>query len=73
MFSGGNEVCRRCDGPAADGFRRLFTDDEEGVREARFLGRLMEEPGGEPANGGEVAIVGVSMIARCAVEARTGV
>jgi hypothetical protein len=38
--SGGNEVWRRCEGPALDGLRRL--DDCEGVDDpaGRFLGTL---------------------------------
>jgi hypothetical protein len=58
MCSGGKEVCRRCDGPAADCFRRLL--EALGVpNDGRFLGRLIDEPGGEPAPwyGGEVAIM----------------
>jgi hypothetical protein len=64
MFSGGKDVWRRCDGPAADCFRRLF--EALGVpRDGLFLGRLMDEPGGEPAPpyGGEVAMV-VLVVAR---------
>lgn len=58
MFSGGKEVWRRCDGPAADCFRRLF--EAFGVpSDGRFLGSPMDDPGGEPAPwyGGEVAMV----------------
>lgn len=53
--SGGNEVWRRCDGPAVDGLRRF-----EPVSCVDSVGRLREmgvpEPGGEPAYGGEVAM-----------------
>jgi hypothetical protein len=59
MLSGGKEVCRKCEGPASDGFRRLLGADA--LIEERFRGILRFDSGGEPA-GGEEAILGVGVI-----------
>jgi hypothetical protein len=56
MLSGGKEVCRSCDGPAVDGFRRLLAPG--GPIEERFRGIMRLDSGGEPA-GGEVAMLEV--------------
>jgi hypothetical protein len=56
LFSGGKDVCRKCEGPAVEGFLRLGLLVPPPPNDGRFLGRLMLDSGGDPA-GGEVAML----------------